>query len=162
MASVKILTWNVRGLNNMRKRYGIQAYIKRRGAQVVMLQETHLLKKEGAALQRRWRGQVYNTTYSAFSRGVLIWIRPGVPFQEHKVIVDEEGRYIILCGKLHGRDIALINLYAPNTDQPEFLNRLSRHLLSITEYPLVIGGDFNCIPDVILDRSHPPATFPCP
>ena len=55
MTSVRIITWNVRGLNNMRKRYGIQAYVKRRGAHVVMLQETHLLKEEGAALQKRWR-----------------------------------------------------------------------------------------------------------
>ena len=46
MTSVRIITWNVRGLNNMKKRYGIQAYAKRRGAQVVMLQETHLTKEE--------------------------------------------------------------------------------------------------------------------
>ena len=140
----------------MKKRYGVQAYLKRRGAQVLMLQETHLLKEEGAALQKRWKGKVYYTSYSAFSRGVLIWICPGIPFQENKVVVDEAGRYVIVCGRLHGRDIALINVYVPNTDQTEFLDRLSGLLATLTKYPIILGGDFNCISNIGLDRSHPP------
>ena len=156
MTSVKVLTWNVRGMNTMKKRYGIQAYVKRRGSQVVMLQETHLLREEGAAIQKRWRGRVYHTSYSAFSRGVLTCIRPGVPFPEHRVLIDDAGRYIIVCGKLHGRDVALINVYAPNTDQQMFLDKLSGLLMSLTEYPMIVGGDFNCIPNVTIDRSHPP------
>ena len=138
MTSTKVLTWNVRGMNTMKKRYGVQAYVKRRGAQIAMLQETHLLREEGAALQKRWRGRVYHTSYSAFSRGVLIWIRPGVPFQEHRVLIDDAGRYVIVCGRLHGRDVALINIYAPNTDQQKFLDKISGILMTLTEYPMII------------------------
>ena len=54
------------------------------------------------------------------------------------------------------RDVALINVYVPNIDQPKFLDRLSNLLMTLTDYPIILGGDFNCISNVGVDRSHPP------
>ena len=126
--SYRIMSWNVRGLNNMAKRHKVFAYLKKRGTQIAMLQETHLTEIEGKALQRRWRGQVFYTSFSAYARGVLIWVRAGVPFQRTSSVIDPKGRYIVIMGRLDGRDVALMNIYAPNTDQGEFLTEISRGL----------------------------------
>ena len=152
----KILSWNVRGMNSMTKRYKILSQLNRRGVHIALLQETHITLKEGQALQKRWRGQLYYTTYSAFARGTLIWVRHGVPFLQQSSLVDPEGRYVAISGQLAGRDIALLSIYAPNIEQMMFLESLSAKLSEYLQKPILVGGDFNCVADVTLDRSHPP------
>lgn len=107
---LKCITWNVRGLHTMLKRHRIHAYLTGRGAQIAFLQETHLTQPEGRALQRRWRGQVFATAYSAFVRGALIWVRAGVPFQPLTQIIDPEGRFAAVHGRLDGRDLLLCSV----------------------------------------------------
>ena len=140
----------------MNKRHKVFTYIKRRGVHVALLQETHLNAEEGKALQKRWRGQLYHTTFSAFARGVLIWIRPGVPFQCIRTWIDPEGRYVAVTGRMGGRDLTLVSVYAPNVEQGKFLTELSNRLASCLMGPVILGGDFNCIANITLDRSHPP------
>lgn len=74
--------------------------------------------------------------------------------QEHKI--DINGRYILLLGKLDGQQIVLGSVYAPNVDQHLFLETLTVMLTEWENYPWVIGGDFNAVLNVELDRSHPP------
>ena len=123
---------------------------------MALLQETHLNGVEGKALQKRWRGQIYYTTFSAFARGALIWVRPGVPFQCVKSWIDPDGRYVAVTGRLGGRDLTLVSIYAPNVEQGKFLMELSGKLASCLTGPVILGGDFNCVADIRLDRSHPP------
>ena len=59
-------------------------------------------------------------------------------------------RYIVLCGRIYGRE------FAPNSEQAQFLDQLSHQLASLTQYQKIVGGYFNCIPNVDLDRPHPP------
>ena len=60
---------------------------------------------------------MYCTTYSAYARGGLIWVRQGVPFQLARKVCDPEGQYVMMVGQLEGSDIALLNVYAPNVNQ---------------------------------------------
>ena len=150
------LTWNVRGLGNPIKRHRVHSYLNRRGIHVAILQETHLTAVEGARLQRRWRGQLFYTTFSAFSRGVLVWIKPTVPFQMEYCKTDPDGRYVYLQGRLDGSPISILGLYAPNTGQIAFLHTLDHFITSSLDTPLIVGGDFNSVCDVNMDRSHPP------
>ena len=150
------LTWNVRGLGNPIKRHRVHSYLIRRGIHVAILQETHLTGIEGARLQQRWKGQLFYTTFSAFSRGVLIWIKPSVSFQSEYCKIDPEGRYVYLQGRLDGNPISILGLYAPNTGQIAFLHTLDHLITSSLDTPLLIGGDFNAVCDVGADRSHPP------
>ena len=63
------------------------------------IQETRLAKGEAIQLQRRWRGQIYATEVSAFARGTLIWVKPGVPFEAINVRIDTEGRWVFVLGR---------------------------------------------------------------
>lgn len=153
--SAAILTLNVRGMHTARKRYAVYAYIKRHHAQIAFIQETHLTTTEVAKIHRRWRGIICATTYSAFARGTLIWIRPGVPFREQSRTVDPEGRYALLQGQLDGQTVLLGSIYGPNADQSKFWDTLSTPLSAYAQIPWILGGDYNCVQSLELDRSHP-------
>ena len=151
-----IITWNVRGLGSPVKRQKIYAYLCRRGVHVAFLQETHLAKGEAAKLQKRWRGKIYATETSAFARGALIWVRPGVPLETTDVRLDKNGRWVMLKGHLNGQEITLGNLYAPNQGQLEFFRELSPIIGDVSTDKMIIRGDCNCVLDVGMDRSVPP------
>lgn len=91
----------------MAKRHNVYSYLRLRDIHIAYLQETHLNSEEAGRLKRRWRGQVFATTCSAYAKGVLIWIKPGVPFVVKKTWLDEDGRYVLVTGRLAGREVTL-------------------------------------------------------
>ena len=151
-----IATWNVRGLGSPSKRQKVYAYMCRRGVQIALLQETHLAQGEAIKLQRRWRGKIYATETSAFARGALIWIRTGTPLEVAETRIDKNGRWVLLRGRLDGQEITLGSIYAPNQGQLTFLQELSLVLREVGTDKMVIGGDFNSVLDIMMDRSTPP------
>ena len=44
--------------------------------------------------------------------------------------------------------------YCPNIPNSNFLRSISKRLLDLSEYQLVVGGDFNQVCNSQLDRSH--------
>ena len=83
-------------------------------------------------------------------------MRPGVPFQLIKDLCDPEGRFVMIIGRLVGNYITLLNVYAPIVNQSGFMTGLLPQVSEILLFPRIVGGDFNCVSDVHLDRSHPP------
>lgn len=69
------------------------------------------------------------------------------------------GRYIIIQGKLFGAQVVLANVYASNFDDIAFFDRFFSLLPDLSTHSLILGGDFNCWLDLVLDRSSSnPAT----
>ena len=67
------------------------------------------------------------------------------------------GRFVILKAEINDKMYALINVYAPNKDTNiiKFLNNLFMTLEKNNfdeEENIIIGGDFNCAPNPILDK----------
>ena len=151
-----ITTWNVRDMGSPAKRQKVHTYLNRRKAQITCLQETHLAEGEAIKLQRRWRGQIFSTEASAFAKGALVWVRAGVPFEVLSSSIDKEGRWVLVNGRLDGREVLIGSIYTPNQGQLEFLNGLSAKIREIGAERVVLGGDINTILDVDLDRSTPP------
>ena len=110
---------------------------------------------EASKLAKKWRGQCYFSNFSTYARGVMIWIAPGTPFRLIYQEADVEGRHILLQGQLNGQNIAILNTYGPNADDPQYYPRIQQLIGSEIEYPLIWLGDFNCILDGVQDR-HPP------
>ena len=67
--------------------------------------------------------------------------------------MDNEGRYILCDMMANGKNITLVNLYAPNDDNPNFFNTLFTHLLDFQCEEIIIGGDFNLVLDIEKDKS---------
>ena len=92
------------------------------------------------------------------SKGVLILVRDHLDFKLQSVKVDSQGRYILLEAAIQDSPFLLLNIYAPNKffEQCDFFKTISevlKSLFTISDYPVIIDGDFNVIFDQELDGS---------
>lgn len=118
-----------------------------------MLQETHLSEKEHLKLRREWVDQQYSSSYhNGRKRGVTIIFNKSIYFSHEKKFCDKEGRYVMVIGSIGGIKITLLNLYAPNEDNPNFFKKMASLIADKAEGIILIGGDFNCVLRAAVDR----------
>ena len=121
---------------------------------VCCFQDTHLTCKDTHRLKiKGWR-KIYQANGEQKKKaGVAILISDKIDFIPTKVKRDKEGQYIMVNGSMQQEELAILNIYAPNTGAPRYikqdLNDLQRNLDSHT----IIVGDFNTLLS-ILDRSR--------
>lgn len=161
MSNLKIVSLNVKGFNNAVKRQKILTFLKKEKTQIALLSETHLNDLEHLKLRRSWVGQVFYSSYNTNSRGVAILIHRCLPFTLEKTIKDNNGRYILISGYLYGEQILIGCIYGPNSYDSAFFSKLLSEVTSLSTPYVVLGGDFNCVPDPGLDQS-PPKPGPIP
>ena len=68
-------------------------------------------------------------------------------------LCDKKGRYIIVDLEVGELTLTLCNIYAPNTDEPDFFTNVSEQMLSFKCDEIIIGGDFNLVLDVLKDKT---------
>lgn len=69
--SLKIISWNVRGLNSPIKCQLVLSHLSKLGADIVLLQESHLSAKESLKLTRGWIGEVFLSPGDGKRTGVI-------------------------------------------------------------------------------------------
>uniref|UniRef100_A0A3Q2WJ08 Endonuclease/exonuclease/phosphatase domain-containing protein n=1 Tax=Haplochromis burtoni TaxID=8153 RepID=A0A3Q2WJ08_HAPBU len=121
MTDLKIISLNVKRLNNVVKRQKIISFLKK---------EKHKLV-------------------------AAILIHRNLPLTIEKVIKDKEGRYILISGFLFRESVFIGCVYGPNSEDVSFFPNLLTHVSAIASPYLVLGGDFNCVPDPRVDKSPP-------
>lgn len=142
---VKLISWNVKGLNNRVKSVKVFSNLIKLKANICFLQETHLKNSSHKSLMRSWVGQVFHSGFNCKARGTVILINKNTPFNPSKVISDPNGRYVIVSGTLYDNQVALASVYAPNWDNPDFFVKLFSKFPDLNFYQLIMGGDFNCV-----------------
>ena len=60
--------------------------------------------------------------------------------------------------KIDNKILTLVNIYAPNNDNPTFFQNLLDHLLSFECEEITMGGDFNLVTDIQRDKQGVNAT----
>ena len=96
---------------------------------------------------------------SSSSCGVAILVNKGVDCIIHSKIADPLGRYVILKAEFEDKMYVLINIYAPNKDK-DIVNFLNNVLMTLRrnnldeEEDIIIGGDFNCPLNPVLDKKR--------
>lgn len=123
-------------VNHPFKRRRVLSHIKQFKTAIAFLQETHIRSSDNLHLQSRWVEQHFHSNFQAKARGVSIFINQNIPFECHNTVSDINGQYIIVSGKLY--DICM-----------SFFSSLP----DLSSYSLILGGDFNCWLDPVLDRS---------
>lgn len=78
---LKLLSWNVRGLNNKFKRTLMFKYLNYHRPHILFLQETHLTGNKILALRRSRVQQAFHATYSGYARGVAILLNKSLPIR---------------------------------------------------------------------------------
>lgn len=151
--SIRIVSWNVRGLGGQIKRSKVLSHLKTLSSDIIFLQETHLRIGDHTRLRKPWVGQVYHSSFNSRSRGTAILMHKRVMFLMEQVISDPEGRFVIVSGVLFQKPVVLVNVYAPNWDSPTFIPMLFSKIPNLDTHHLIFGGDLNCIVDNNLDKS---------
>ena len=87
------------------------------------------------------------------SRGVGLVCSVSLDFEDLEVKRDFHGRLIIVKLSLHDWQLQIMCIYAPNDPRgrSEFFSDLQRH--AFPGISLFLGGDFNCIESLELDRA---------
>uniref|UniRef100_H3AQW7 Endonuclease/exonuclease/phosphatase domain-containing protein n=1 Tax=Latimeria chalumnae TaxID=7897 RepID=H3AQW7_LATCH len=67
-------------------------------------------------------------------------------------VTDPAGRFIIVHGRWGSKQVTFASIYAPNIDDPLVIQDFFLQLAQFPS-PWVIGGDFNCALDTVVDRS---------
>lgn len=152
LSDLRFTSWNVRGLNKLTKLKQVMNRLKNLHSKIIFLQEVHLTISEIKHVRRRWTGQVVHATYNNYAHGVLILIHKTIPFQLTNIVQDPQGRFVIAQGNILSIALNLASIYGPNEDKPKFFENLFLTLSSLHGLN-IIGGDFNCTLDPLVDRS---------
>lgn len=152
--ALKVVSWNVNGLNGAIKRTKCLDYLQTKQASVVLIQESHLKACDVHRFQNRHYKLVSFSSSTKKTKGVLILVARRLPFSIHCSKSDTEGRITCILGTWSNIKCAFVSVYAPNEHDSEFYQQLVRMILSFSDYYLVIGGDFNAVHNPLLDRSQ--------
>uniref|UniRef100_A0A3P8TGQ6 exodeoxyribonuclease III n=1 Tax=Amphiprion percula TaxID=161767 RepID=A0A3P8TGQ6_AMPPE len=156
MGSLKVISYNVKGLHSPIKRKKTLNQLRKINCQIAFLQEAHLSDIEHDKLKKSWADKVfYSSHQSGRRRGVSILIHRQVNFSSSLVHKDSEGRFILVNGSIDGTQVSLMNIYAPNEDIPGFISKIFTTILQHSTGILLLGGDFNCAMSQFTDRQPP-------
>lgn len=82
----------------------------------------------------------------------MILFRRNFQCSVSKVCLDPQGRYILMEIEIDGTSLVLTNLYAPNTDSPQFFTKVLNETAELDNTNMIVAGDFNFAIDPTLDR----------
>ena len=111
------------------------------------MQESYCSKDLAPIWENEWDGKAFFKSHGTnHSKGVITLINPSLNFKVEKVILDKQGRFIILKLSLEENVVVLVNIYTPNdvVQQVAFFKNLNQQLGKFAQDTTVIGGDFNC------------------
>ena len=143
---------NCRGLRDLNKRADVIDYLKQTPSNILCLQDTHWVKKDERNIQELWNNPGHINGGKTNARGVAILLKNNFEFTVLNTISDLEGNMIILDIKISKEiTIRLLNIYAPNNDNPEFFLKINDYVSNNNCDYCIICGDFNLTIDPEMD-----------
>lgn len=115
MTNLKLVSLNVRGMNNFHKRRTIFTWSRKRKADVIFFKETH--SQEGSEIQwkNEWGGKILYSHGSPNSCGVMVLIRNKFNCTVKKTVSDPSGRFIILVVVIEDKELmSVLNSFQNN------------------------------------------------
>ena len=118
--SLKICSYNCRGLNNTKKRYDLFLFFKEKNVDILCLQETHFFAEIEIKIYQQLEGNSFFSHGNSNSEGVGILFNNDVDIKVLSCKSDTEGQFIALKLLYSNTSIILANVYALNIDNPFF------------------------------------------
>ncbi|GMI98812.1 hypothetical protein HRI_003550500 [Hibiscus trionum] len=143
---MRILTWNIRGLNSDTKMTAVGNLARRHRVKMMFLQETKMESIQESTIRKIWYDDDFCFIFSPSTgkSGGLLSVWDKSDFQLDKFIV--KSKFIYLNGKWSNKEwkLALVNIYSPNapSDQAQLWKELLE-LKNADEALWLLGGDFN-------------------
>ena len=150
--SLKIVSFNCRGLSGLQKRRDVLNYLKQKNYSICLLQDTHFTDDDYQQVRSFWGYDIFFSPGRSNARGTAILFNNNFEYtilNQHK---DEEGNLLILEINIANKyDFMLVNVYGPNKDTPMFYKDVSEILTTFHGEFIITAGDFNLVQDPILD-----------
>ena len=143
---------NVNGLGGIIKRKKIFNFIRSQNTDICLLQETHSHESCEQIWENQWGGIIKYCHGETNAHGVAVLCKRNLECVIEKITCDNEGRYLILDIAVYDKNYTVMNMYAPNTDEPDFFINLFENLTCHNNEDIIIGGDFNLVMDPTFDR----------
>ncbi len=145
---IRLLSLNVRGLNDTEKRQSIFRWFKAQNQDVISLQETYSGEKNEQLWNKEWGSQCVYLHGTNHSCGLMILFSESLDLKIKNTIKDSKGRFILLKVLIQDTEFTLLNCYIPNkpNEQLECFDRIQTLMgsqkIEKNEFSLM-GGDFN-------------------
>uniref|UniRef100_A0A3B1KG98 exodeoxyribonuclease III n=1 Tax=Astyanax mexicanus TaxID=7994 RepID=A0A3B1KG98_ASTMX len=143
-----IISCNVNGCNTPVKRIKCLDFLYRKGADIALIQETHLKAKDVYRLQNKYYKIISSSSSSNKTKGVLILVKRKLNITVELAGGDSDGRWCFASIILNDIKCSIVSVYAPNIFDPELFCM-----------QLIVGGDFNSVIDPKIDRTSSSGTF---
>ena len=145
--SILVLSANCQGLQNLKKRADVINFFRETNAHIICLQDTHLTEHDSREFKNIWEDTFFIHGRKTNSRGVAILFRNNFDFTIQDVIKDSDGNLLHIQFETFNMKFNLFNIYAPNTDVPNFFIHINKAISkSVVDYN-IICGDFNLVID---------------
>ena len=149
---ITIITLNVNGLNAPTKKHRLAEWVQKQDPYICCLQETHFRPRDTYKLKvRRWK-KIFHANGNQKKAGVAVLISDKIDFKIKTITRDKEEHYIMIKGSAQEEDITIVNIYAPNTEAPQYIRQMLTDIKGEIDSNTIIVGDFNT-PLSPMDRS---------
>ena len=161
--SIRIASVNCQGLSTLNKRIDVFEYYRTKNYNIICLQDTHFTEEEEKSISSQWGYDCFFNSFTSNARGVAILINSNFEFEFLKEKKVKGGNILAIEINIEKVRFTLINIYGPNTDQPEFFELIKDGILEFENENIVICGDFNLVQNPTLDTynykhlNHPKA-----
>ena len=91
---------------------------------------------------RGWKN-IFQANGKQKTAGVAILITHKINLKIKKIIRDKEAHYIMINGSIQEEDITIVNVYAPNTEAPQYIRQTLTDIKGETNSNTIIVGDVN-------------------
>ena len=152
--NIKILSFNVRGINDQEKRLDVFDYLKNLNCDICCIQDVHCPEDQQNKFKRDWGGELILSCGKSNSRGAAILLRDTFEYKILDVKKDKCGNYIILTLNFFNMDICIVNIYGPNTDNPDFYQEIFEQIIELNTSSVILCGDWNLVQNQQLDTKY--------
>lgn len=152
---IRVASVNCRGIQSVKKRNDVLHYLKNKNFQILCLQDTHWTRENLREIYPLWNRECILNGTKTNSRGVAILFGPDIEYKIEHTYMDDNGNMICL-DLLISNDfsVRLINIYAPNSDEPNFFRRIHSLVQDNTSDYIIITGDYNLSLDQKMDTQN--------
>ena len=150
-SNIKLTSMNCQGLRDRKKCTDVLKYLKDLDSEIYCLQDTHWLTEDKRFVKTIWEGECFLNGQKSNSRGVAILFKKNFEYKVTSLKVDNNGNFITVLVTINELTFRLINIYAPNSDSPDFFEYVQQQVELSEHDHCIICGDFNLTLDPIKD-----------
>lgn len=147
LESFQIISLNVNGLNDVRKRRLTFNYLQKFKKTVFLLQETHCQPGNGKLWKSQWGSTLFLTEESSNTGGVATLFTKDLDPVLSNITPSRSNRLLITEFSLMGEDFKVVNAYMPTSNNENLQMEILEELNLLINYDegahLFLGGDFN-------------------